>query len=59
MAASMPSGIDNEIVSTDVDDSRFEHLSLSSSDDDVSVSEDNNSIFGDPGDETDNVSHAQ
>lgn len=55
----MPSGIDNEIVSTDVDDSRFEHLSLSSSDDDVSVSEDDNSIFGDPGDETDNVSHAQ
>jgi hypothetical protein len=55
---SMAFGIDNQKVTMDVDDSRLEDLDMSSSEDEVS-SGDDNSIFWDPGAESDNVSYSQ
>jgi hypothetical protein len=57
MDGSMDSGIDNEKVSMDVDDSRWEGFDMSSSEDEEQ-SDDDNSIFGDPVAESDNVSHS-
>ena len=59
MDGSMASGIDNEKVTMDVDDSRWEGFDMSSSEDEDEVpSDDDNSIFGDPVAESDNVSHS-
>ncbi|KAK1653780.1 hypothetical protein QYE76_071585 [Lolium multiflorum] len=54
----MASGIDNEKATTDVDDSRWEAFDISSSEDEYEVpsSDDDDSIFGDPVSESDNVS---
>jgi hypothetical protein len=56
---SMTFGIDNQKVTMDVDDSRLEDLDMSSSEYEVSSDDDDNSIFWDPGVESDNVSHSQ
>ena len=60
MDGSMASGIGNEKVTMDVDDSRWEGFDISSSDDedDVPSDDDDDSIFGDPVSESDNVSHS-
>ncbi|KAK1627487.1 hypothetical protein QYE76_001802 [Lolium multiflorum] len=53
----MASRIDNEKASTDVDDSRWEGYDISSSEDEYEVpsSDDDDSIFGDPVSESDNM----
>ncbi|KAK1611481.1 hypothetical protein QYE76_035154 [Lolium multiflorum] len=53
----MVSRIDNEKASTDVDDSRWEGYDISSSEDEYEVpsSDDDDSIFGDPVSESDNM----
>jgi hypothetical protein len=55
MDGSMASGIGNEKATTDVDDS-----TCSSSEDEYEIpsSDDDDSIFGDPVSESDNVSHS-
>ena len=59
MDGSMASGIDNEKATMDVDDSRWEGFDISSSEDEDEVpSDDDDSIFGDPVSESDNVSHS-
>ncbi|KAK1686409.1 hypothetical protein QYE76_047257 [Lolium multiflorum] len=57
MDGSMASRIDNEKASTDVDDSRWEGYDISSSEDEYEVpsSDDDDSIFGDPVSESDNM----
>ncbi|KAM0923876.1 hypothetical protein ACQ4PT_005280 [Festuca glaucescens] len=56
MDGSMASGIDNEKATMDVDDSRWEGFDISSSEDEDEVpSDDDDSIFGDPVSESDNV----
>ncbi|XP_051221251.2 protein FAR1-RELATED SEQUENCE 7-like [Lolium perenne] len=57
MDGSMASGIDNEKATIDVDDSRWEAFDISSSEDEYEVpsSDDDDSIFGDPVSESDNM----
>nr|XP_051211787.1 protein FAR1-RELATED SEQUENCE 5-like [Lolium perenne] len=57
MDGSMASGIDNEKATTDVDDSRWEAFDISSAEDEYEVpsSDDDDSIFGDPVSESDNM----
>jgi hypothetical protein len=60
MDGSMASGIGNEKATTDVDDSTWDAFDISSSEDEYEVpsSDDDDSIFGDPVSESDNVSHS-
>jgi hypothetical protein len=60
MDGSMASGIGNEKATTDVDDSTWDAFDISSSEDEYEIpsSDDDDSIFGDPVSESDNVSHS-